>query len=103
MIAFARRDRMNRGPVIRGLLALSVLGFGLIAGVVGVAAGGRMCIANQAVAWTIMIGLAAVVAGPVWLVLPAAIERQPEKPVATAGVPLKSRAVCSRESMSWMA
>ena len=94
---------MIRGPVMRGLLALSVLGFGLIASVVGVAAGGRMCIANQAVAWAVMIGSAAVVAGLVWLVLPPAIERQPEESAATARVPLKSRGVCSRESMSWMA
>jgi hypothetical protein len=93
---------MNRGSIIRGLLALSVPGVGLIASVVGVAAGCRVC-ANPTVAWTIMIGLAAVVAGQVWIVAAPAIERQPEKPAATARVPLKSRAVCSRESMSWMA
>jgi len=80
---------MNRDPVIRGLLALYVFGFGLIASVVGVAAGGRVCIANQAVAWTIMIGLAAVVAGLVWLVaapiaLAPGVERPPAKPAATA-------------------
>lgn len=93
---------MNRGSVIRGLLALSILAVGLIASVVGVAAGWSVCIANQAAAWALMIGSAAVPAGLVWIVLASVVERPPAKPAVTAHPTLKSRPMCGRESLSWM-
>jgi hypothetical protein len=75
---------MNRGSLIRGLLALSVPGVGLIAAGIGVAAGCRVCITSQPVAWAIMIGPAVVVAGLLWIVLAPVVERPPAKPAAAA-------------------
>jgi hypothetical protein len=73
---------MNRSSVVRGLLSLSVLGIGLVAAGIAVAAGCSMCVTNPSVAWALVIGPQVVVAGLVWIVLPPVFERPPARPAA---------------------